>query len=227
MLQAAVLGFTQFTPPGAGILQERDKIGDTDDIYACRPEIRIGCQGRQYHKSAVAAPHHSYAARVGNTTFTQVEYRVPQVRYRVHAQAHIIQALVLVAVTGTAAHIGDEHSIATRDKVLNNCVEDRTGLTFWSSMHVNDHRQTTRLLIAGEIQECRYLASIKGWIVYERGCREGVTRNAAECATCCSPEGTFLYIPYPYIRSIISNIERECQATTITRPGGFPYYSSG
>src|SRR5258706_3506335 len=79
VFQAAILGFTQFAPPGAGIFEEGHEIGDTYDIHGYRPEVRIGCDGREHHKSAIAATHDRYLLRISNATLAQPEYGLLQV----------------------------------------------------------------------------------------------------------------------------------------------------
>src|SRR5205085_3976658 len=108
----------QLAPPGSGIFQEGDEIGNADDIDGCCPQVRIGGDGGKHHEAAVAAAHDYDTPRVCDAALLQPERGVLQVRDRVHAQAHIVQALVLVAVAGAAAHIGYEERVALRDQVL-------------------------------------------------------------------------------------------------------------
>src|SRR3974377_105358 len=42
LLQAAILRFTQFAPPGTGVFKERHKIGYANNIHSRCPQIRIG-----------------------------------------------------------------------------------------------------------------------------------------------------------------------------------------
>src|SRR5579859_2900894 len=215
MLQAAVLGLAQFAPPRACILQEGHEVGNADNIHTCRPEIRIGGQGRQHHKAAITASHHGNTLRISNAAFAQVEYGMLQIGHGIHTQADIVQALVLVAVAGAAAHIGDEDAIAARNKILNDRIEDGARLAFWTSMHENNDGKPARLLAAWKIHESWYLASIKGWIAHHRRFHEAMTRNAAERAARRPPERPLLYVPHPHVRSVTGAIQREGQALAI------------
>src|SRR5260221_365302 len=142
VIQAAILRFAHPAPPGTGILKERHEIGDTNDIYGSRPEIRIGGDGREYHETTVAATHHRDTFWIGDAAFTQPEYGVLQVGYRVHAQAHIVQALVLIAIAGAAAHIRCEHGVTLRHEVLNHGTKRRADLALGATMHIDNNSHT-------------------------------------------------------------------------------------
>src|SRR5215472_11257410 len=63
--QAAILGFAQLAPPGAGIFKERHEVGNANNINGCCPEIRVGGDGREYHETAVASTHYRDAFWIG------------------------------------------------------------------------------------------------------------------------------------------------------------------
>src|SRR5258708_6058886 len=140
LLQAAVLSLAQFTAPWTGILQESDKVSDPNDVNARRPQIRIGRESREHHKAAIAAAHNGNTTRISDAAITQVENCVLEICDGIHAQTHIIQALVLITITGAAPHIWYKDSIATSDKILNYGIEDRTRLALRTTMDVDNHR---------------------------------------------------------------------------------------
>src|SRR2546422_6622446 len=117
--KTAVLEFAQLAPPGAGVLKERDEIGDANDIYGCRPQIGVGGYGREHHKATITPSHYYNTLWIGDATFTQPVNGVLQVGHRIHPQAHIVQALILVAIASAATHIWFKYSIPPRNKILN------------------------------------------------------------------------------------------------------------
>src|SRR5258706_2897127 len=139
LLQAAVLSLAQFTAPGSSIFQKGNKVSDPNDVNARCPQIRIGRESREHHKAAIAAPHNGNTTRISDAAITQVENRVLEIGDRIHAQTHIIQALVLITITGAAPHIWDKDAIATSYKVLNYGIEDRTRLALRTTMDVDNH----------------------------------------------------------------------------------------
>src|SRR5947209_5485550 len=224
-LQAAVFGLAQLAPPGTRVLQERHEIGDPNDINPCRPQIGVGRQRGQHHESTIAASHYGNATRISDTAFSQVEDCILQILHRIHAQADIIQALVLITVASTPTHIRDKYRVPAGDKVLHNRVEYRARLTFWATMHIHHNWQPSWLSIAREIEKSRYLAAIKRRVAHKRWCNKSCLGNTAQCAACRAPQHASLYIPHPHVGGIICAIDSTRQAAAISRPADLPQHT--
>src|SRR5258706_7059080 len=139
LLQAAILSLAQFTAPGSSIFQKGDKVSDPNDVNARCPQIRIGRESREHHKAAIAASHNGNSTRISDAAITQVENCVLEICDGIHTQTHIIQALVLITITGATPHIWDKDGIASSNKILNYGIEDRTRLALRTTMDVDNH----------------------------------------------------------------------------------------
>jgi hypothetical protein len=178
--QRAVLGLTEFAAPGAGVLQERDEVGDADYVDAGGPEVGILRERGEDHEAAVGAAERGDAAGVDGGVVVEPLDAGAEVPHRVHPVADVVGAGVLLPVAGGAPDVGLEDGVATGDEVLAQRVERGPALALGAAVDVDDDGDLAGALVGvgGEGEEAGDLQPVEALEVDQVAVAEALPGDA-------------------------------------------------
>jgi hypothetical protein len=152
---------------------------------------------------------------------------VAQVRHGVHAQPHVVQALIREAVAGAAAHVRSKHRVSSAHQVLQDRIERRPQLALRSAVHVDDDGEGALLLPGRRKEKGRDLAPVEGRIMHELWYDKVLARDTARRALRRLPQHALVRVPDPHIGVGIGRFVGERQACAVARPGHLMHHTRG
>ena len=190
----AVLGAAQIAAIAGGVFQERDEVGDADDVDGAGEAVVVVGHRRQHHVAAIgAAIDHDAPIIEAVVGGDPIEQRA-DVAHAVFAQRAVVEGEEILAVAFRAAHVRRDHGDAEFvDPVLDGRGEAGAILALGPAVDVDDDRMRARR--ARAIEEAGDLAVVERAPADQFGIDEGRLRNAAGFALRPAREAAQAQIP--------------------------------